>query len=226
MKKILLYFLIFIFCVLNSSNYAASKNKETYEYLDLFGQIFDRVRSSYVDEVTDEELIEKAIDGMLTGLDPHSGYMDAEIYVEMKEETKETHSGEFISKGLHDRRTVLLSEPISPKLTQRVMASLLLMDHEDPKSPIDVLINSPGGSADDGFAIYDALRFVRAPIRTINVGLSASAATIIMLGAEKEHRYALPNARIMIHQPLGQIPGTSAENIKRWAEQIIKLRAM
>ena len=58
---------------------AAPKNKETYEYLDLFAQIFERVRSSYVDEVTDEELIEKAIDGMLTGLDPHSGYMNEEI---------------------------------------------------------------------------------------------------------------------------------------------------
>jgi ATP-dependent Clp protease protease subunit len=104
------------------------------------------------------------------------------------------------------------------------MASLLLMDHENPEKPIDVIINSPGGNSDDGFAIYDALRFVGPPIRTINVGLSARAATIIMLGATKEHRYALPNARIMIHQPLGNMPGTSAENLKRWAEQIIKLR--
>jgi len=140
-------------------------------------------------------------------------------------EKKETPvSGEFISQSLHQNRTILISQQVDSKLTQRVMASLLLMDQDDPTKPINVLINSPGGSADDGFAIYDALRFVRAPVRTINVGLSASAATVIMLGAEKEHRYALPNARIMIHQPLGQIPGTSAENVKRWAEQIIKLR--
>ena len=58
------------------STQGASKNKETYEYLDLFGQIFDKVRSEYVEEVTDQELIEKAIDGMLSGLDPHSGYMN------------------------------------------------------------------------------------------------------------------------------------------------------
>lgn len=141
------------------------------------------------------------------------------------EEKKETtHSGEFLVHGLHQNRTILISQQVDNKLTQRVMASLLLMDQEDSEKPINVLINSPGGSADDGFAIYDALRFVRAPVRTINVGLSASAATVIMLGAAKEHRYALPNARIMIHQPLGQIPGTSAENVKRWAEQIIKLR--
>jgi ATP-dependent Clp protease protease subunit len=140
-----------------------------------------------------------------------------------KDETKT--SSEFLVEGLHQSRTILISQQVDSKLTQRVMASLLLMDQEDPQKPINVLINSPGGSADDGFAIYDALRFVRAPVRTINVGLSASAATVIMLGAPKEHRYALPNARIMIHQPLGNIPGTSAENIKRWAEQIIKLRA-
>jgi carboxyl-terminal processing protease len=71
----------------------ASKNKETYEYLDLFGQIFDRVRSQYVDNVTDEELIEKAIDGMLTGLDPHSGYMDEEVWEEMQMDTQGKFGG-------------------------------------------------------------------------------------------------------------------------------------
>ena len=72
---------------------AAPKNKETYEYLDLFGQIFDRVRSSYVEEVTDEELIEKAIDGMLTGLDPHSGYMNEEVWEEMQMDTQGKFGG-------------------------------------------------------------------------------------------------------------------------------------
>ena len=79
MKKISYILLrIFNFYIFSLPINADSKNKETYEYLDLFGQIFDRVRSSYVEEVTDEELIEKAIDGMLTGLDPHSGYMNEE----------------------------------------------------------------------------------------------------------------------------------------------------
>lgn len=74
----------------------ASKNKETYEYLDLFGQVFDRVRSKYVEEVTDEELIEKAIDGMLTGLDPHSSYMNEEVWKEMQMDT----SGKFGGLGI------------------------------------------------------------------------------------------------------------------------------
>jgi len=69
------------------------KNKETYEYLDLFGQIFDKVRSEYVEEVTDQELIEKAIDGMLTGLDPHSGYMNEEVWQEMQMDTQGKFGG-------------------------------------------------------------------------------------------------------------------------------------
>ena len=85
-----------MFCIiiaLSVTGSAASKNKETYEYLDLFGQIFDRVRSQYVDNVTDEELIEKAIDGMLTGLDPHSGYMDEEVWEQMQMDTQGKFGG-------------------------------------------------------------------------------------------------------------------------------------
>ena len=85
-----------MFCIiiaLSVTGNTASKNKETYEYLDLFGQIFDRVRSQYVDNVTDEELIEKAIDGMLTGLDPHSGYMDEEVWEEMQMDTQGKFGG-------------------------------------------------------------------------------------------------------------------------------------
>jgi carboxyl-terminal processing protease len=85
-----------LFCIiiaLSVTGSTASKNKETYEYLDLFGQIFDRVRSQYVDNVTDEELIEKAIDGMLTGLDPHSGYMNEEVWEEMQMDTQGKFGG-------------------------------------------------------------------------------------------------------------------------------------
>ena len=93
MKKILLSIIILLAYTFSLPGNAASKNKETYEYLDLFGQIFDRVRSGYVEEVTDEELIEKAIDGMLTGLDPHSGYMNEEVWQEMQTDTKGKFGG-------------------------------------------------------------------------------------------------------------------------------------
>ena len=93
MNKVISFFLFCIIIALSVTGSAASKNKETYEYLDLFGQIFDRVRSQYVDNVTDEELIEKAIDGMLTGLDPHSGYMDEEVWEEMQMDTQGKFGG-------------------------------------------------------------------------------------------------------------------------------------
>ena len=91
-KFFLIIFYIFSFLI-QFPVQAAPKNKETYEYLDLFGQIFDRVRSSYVEEVTDEELIEKAIDGMLRGLDPHSGYMNEEVWEEMQMDTQGKFGG-------------------------------------------------------------------------------------------------------------------------------------
>ena len=94
MNKFLLTVLTFALILFNSfSVFSTPKNKETYEYLDLFGQVFDRVRSSYVDDVSDQELIEKAIDGMLTGLDPHSGYMNEEVWQEMQMDTQGKFGG-------------------------------------------------------------------------------------------------------------------------------------
>ncbi len=93
MKRLIIILFFTIIVSNNFSSLAKEKNKETYEYLDLFGQVFDRVRSSYVDNVTDEELIEKAIDGMLTGLDPHSGYMNKEVWDEMQMDTKGKFGG-------------------------------------------------------------------------------------------------------------------------------------
>jgi len=90
MKKIFLFsFIFFIYYPL----IANAKNKETYEYLDLFGKVFDRVKAEYVEEVTDEELIEKAIDGMLTGLDPHSGYMNEQVWEDMQRDTQGKFGG-------------------------------------------------------------------------------------------------------------------------------------
>jgi ATP-dependent Clp protease protease subunit len=140
-----------------------------------------------------------------------------------QEEEKGERDGEFLGRSLMKGRTILISDPIDHKLTSRVIAQLLHLDDADPKKPIKIFINSPGGSADDGFAIYDMLRFVRPRVRIISAGLSASAATVIMLGAAKEDRLALPNARIMIHQPSMQSFGP-AEDLRRTAEQILKLR--
>ncbi len=149
--------------------------------------------------------------------------LDEDPEEEEEEEAQREGHGEFIVRNLIRARTILISDPIDHKLTTRVIAQLLLMDSADPDKPIRILINSPGGSADDGFAIYDMIRFVRPPVNIVSVGLSASAATVIMLAAEKADRFALPNARIMIHQPSMRYMGV-AEDVKRTAEQILKLR--
>jgi ATP-dependent Clp protease protease subunit len=148
------------------------------------------------------------------------------FYLEEEEEEEDEKGGrneEFLGRSLIKSRTILISDPIDHKLTSRVIAQLLYLDLEDPEKPIKMFINSPGGNADDGFAIYDMIRFVRPRVRIVSAGLSASAATVIMLAAQKEDRFALPNSRIMIHQPSMRSFG-AAEDIKRTAEQILKLR--
>jgi ATP-dependent Clp protease protease subunit len=148
---------------------------------------------------------------------------DDEDGEEEEKEEKGGQDGEFLGRSLIKARTILISDPIDHKLTSRVIAQLLYLDNDNPGKAIKIFINSPGGSADDGFAIYDMIRFVRSPVKIISAGLSASAATVIMLAAKKENRFAMPNARIMIHQPSMRSFG-AAEDLRRTAEQILKLR--
>jgi len=150
---------------------------------------------------------------------------DEEEEEEGEDEEKGSRDGEFLGRSLIKARTVLISDPVDHKLTARITAQLLYLDHEDPEEPIKIFINSPGGSVFDGYAIYDTIRFVRPRVKIISTGLSASAATVIMLAAEKEDRLAFPNARIMIHQPSIRSYGV-AEDVKRTAEQVLKTRRL
>ena len=138
-------------------------------------------------------------------------------------EEKDGREGSHLGRSLLKARTILISEPVDPKLTAKVTAQLLYLDHEDSEAPIKIFINSPGGSVYDGFAIYDMVRFVRPRVKIISAGLSASAATVIMLAAKKEDRLALPNARIMIHQPSMRFQG-AAEDVRRTAEEVLKIK--
>jgi ATP-dependent Clp protease protease subunit len=99
----------------------------------------------------------------------------------------------------------------------------LVMEQRDPKKPITVLINSPGGSADAGFAIYDLLRFVRPPVITVVNGLCASAGILIHLATEKKRRFCMPESRFMIHQPSTMGRGT-ASDLDITAREILKMR--
>lgn len=123
---------------------------------------------------------------------------------------------------LEKQRTIVISEEVTPALSKRVIPQLLWLDSKSD-SPIRLFINTPGGSADDGFAIYDTIRFIRSPVIAVCVGINASAGTIILLASGKERRFALPNARIMIHQPAGGARGRASE-IEITAEEILKLR--
>ena len=119
-------------------------------------------------------------------------------------------------------RTIVISEEVSSKLTRRLIPQILWLDMQS-RAPIRVLVNTPGGAADDGFAIHDALRCIRAPVWTIAAGLAASAGSIILLAAPKERRLTFPNTRLMIHQPAGGAHG-QASDIEITAKEIVKLR--
>jgi len=139
------------------------------------------------------------------------------------EKDKKDDDGGGMMKALIKSRIILASEEVSDKLYQKMVRALILMDQDDNKSPITVLINSPGGSADSGFAIYDALRAFKSPVRTVVNGLCASAAVMIYLAAAKDKRSSLPNSRFLLHQPSTYVGG-SASDIEISAEEILKLR--
>ncbi len=141
----------------------------------------------------------------------------------MSDEEKEKKESKSLGKELLDARTILISEVVSDKLARRVHAEALIMNSRDQKSQITVYINSPGGSADSGFAIYDILRFIEAPVRMIVSGLCASAAVTIYLASPKEARFSTPNSRFLLHQPSSMAMG-SASDIAITAEEIVKLR--
>ena len=130
---------------------------------------------------------------------------------------------DLLSEMLMKSRTILIAEEVTKKLAQRVTAQLLLLEQESDKDEIKMYINSPGGDADAGFAIYDMMRFIKPKIKTICAGVTASAAVIILIGTGKENRFSLPNARILIHQPSTGVHGT-ASDIQIEASEILKCR--
>lgn len=128
-----------------------------------------------------------------------------------------------MARHLLKSRSIMLFGPIEPKLTREVITQMLILDQISSEKPIKIYINSPGGVADDGFAIYDVIKFVRAPVFTIVTGLAASAATIVMVGAQPKNRLILKHSRVMLHQPSVGIRGTAAD-IAISAKEIIRLR--
>ena len=124
---------------------------------------------------------------------------------------------------LLETRNIVLSQEVGDESTHRVIQQLLLLDAMDSAKEIRIYINSPGGSADGGFAMFDTIRFIKAPVHTIAAGLVASAASIILLGAKPELRFGFPHCRILLHQPSTHLQGSAAD-IEITAQEILKLR--
>lgn len=137
---------------------------------------------------------------------------------------------DIYSRLLRDR-IIFIGTPINDFVANAVIAQMLFLQMEDPKKDISLYINSPGGSVTDGLAIYDTINFLQCEVVTYCVGQAASMATLLLAAGTKGKRYALPNSRVMMHQPSGGATGQTsdisiaAKEILRFREQMNKLMA-
>ena len=142
------------------------------------------------------------------------------------DEPEETPKSPLLQDAVFSRmlgiRTVLISGAITQQVAERSISQALILDAAS-HDPIRVIITSQGGHVDSGYAIYDVLRYLESPVITVGAGWVASIAVPILLAAEKQQRYSLPNARFLLHQPSGGAGG-QASDIRIAAEEILKLR--
>jgi len=139
---------------------------------------------------------------------------------------EQTNRGEraydIFSRLLKDR-IIFIGGPITDSLANLVIAQLLFLESEDPEKDISIYINSPGGLVYSGLALYDTIQYIKPKVATICMGVAASMAALLLAAGTKGKRYALPNSRVMIHQPLGGAEG-QASDIEIQAREILNLR--
>lgn len=140
-----------------------------------------------------------------------------------KDKEKKDSKTDNLELKLLESRTIIVEGPVNDKMYRAVVARLLYLEMKDPKAEITVLVNSPGGSADSGFGIYDAMKFISCPVRTICNGLCASAAVLIYLGGTKGRRFTLANSRFLLHQPSTTAMG-QASDMEITAQEILRTR--
>jgi ATP-dependent Clp protease protease subunit len=128
-----------------------------------------------------------------------------------------------IYSRLLKERVIFITGPIEDYGASLITAQLLFLEAENPKKEIHMYINSPGGLVTAGLAIYDTMQYVRPPVQTFCIGQAASAASLLLCAGKKGERFALPNARIMVHQPSASFYGQAAD-IARHAQEIVKLK--
>lgn len=156
--------------------------------------------------------------------------LTSKIFNDGEKKEKNSEAKSSLSERILETRQIILSGEINEETTANTIMQLLLLESESDK-PIYIYIDSPGGSIDSGFGIYDAIRFINAPVYTIGAGLIASMGSIILLAAPKERRLGFPNSHYLIHQPLigGVAQGVAtdleiqADEIAKSKEKLIKL---
>jgi ATP-dependent Clp protease protease subunit len=139
---------------------------------------------------------------------------------------EQTHRGERaydIFSRLLKERIIFIGTPIDDTIANLIIAQLLFLEAEDPDKEIHIYLNSPGGVVTAGLAIYDTMQYVKCPISTLCMGQAASMGAVLLTAGAKGKRFALPNSRIMIHQPLGGFQG-QATDIEIHAKEILRMR--
>ena len=153
--------------------------------------------------------------------DPVETYMN--LVPMVVEQTNRGERAYDIYSRLLKERIVFITGPIEDHMASLVVAQLLFLEAENPKKEISMYINSPGGVVTSGMAIYDTMQFVRPPVSTLCVGQAASMGSLLLAAGAKDLRFALPNARIMLHQPSGGFQG-QATDIMLHAQEILNLK--
>ena len=141
-----------------------------------------------------------------------------------EEEKSSPKMPESVTEKFLKTRQIILSGEINKDLAEKIVSQLLVLEADDCEKTIYMYIDSPGGDVDAGFAIFDMIRFIKAPVVLIGMGLIASAATLILLAVPKERRLGLPNSNYLIHQPMSGMKGV-ATDIEIHAKEMEKTRA-
>jgi len=154
--------------------------------------------------------------------DPLDYYMQTLVPMVVEQTNRGERAYDIYSRLLKER-VMFITGPIEDHMATLVTAQLLFLEAENPKKEIAIYINSPGGVVTSALAMYDTMQFIKPPVATFCIGLAASAGSLLLTAGEKGMRFALPNARIMLHQPSGGFQG-QASDIERHAEDIIKMK--
>src|SRR5579862_1576773 len=154
--------------------------------------------------------------------DPVQTYMQTLVPMVVEQTNRGERAYDIYSRLLKER-VIFVTGPVEDHMASLITAQLLFLEAENPKKEINMYINSPGGVVTSGLAIYDTMQFVRPPVSTLCIGLAASMGSLLLTAGAKDMRFALPNARILLHQPSGGFQG-QASDIERHAEDIIKMK--